>query len=175
MLPSRMRFSHVHHFRRVAWRRQKHDRAKPRSANEGRLSQGGFHGAGRAFSRRARAGFDVGPAGYVALYRVAADNLQLGNAVVADTVNPIEITRAAFRAVAAEANTGFVEIEVVCSDPETHRHRAETRPPTVEGLIPPTWAEISVLHYEPWEHPHLRIDTAVSTVEDSVARIMALL
>lgn len=120
-------------------------------------------------------GSDVGPAGYMALYRVAADNLQLGNVVVADTVNPIEITRAAFRAVAAEADTGFVEIEVVCSDPQTHRHRAETRPPTVEGLIPPTWAEIGSRHYEPWLNPHLRIDTAVSTVEESVARIMALL
>ncbi|KRB50770.1 hypothetical protein ASE04_12665 [Rhizobium sp. Root708] len=120
-------------------------------------------------------GSDVGPAGYMALYRVAADNLRLGSVVVADTVNPIEITRDAFRAVAAEANTRFVEIEVVCSDPKAHRHRAETRPPTVEGLIPPTWAEIAALHYEPWEHPHLRIDTAVSTVEESVARIMALL
>jgi len=120
-------------------------------------------------------GSDVGPAGYMALYRVAADNLRLGHAVVADTVNPIEITRAAFRAVAIEANTRFVEIEVICSDPKTHRYRAETRPLTVDGLTPPTWAEIAVLPYEPWRHPHLRVDTAVSTVEGSVAKIMALL
>src|SRR5262245_43470534 len=85
-------------------------------------------------------GWDVGPAGYMALYRVAADNLRLGHAVVADTVNPIEITRAAFRAVAIEANTRFVEIEVICSDPKTHRYRAETRLLTVDGLTPPTWA-----------------------------------
>lgn len=34
---------------------------------------------------------DVGPAGYVTLYRVAEDNLRLGRTVIADSVNPIEL------------------------------------------------------------------------------------
>jgi len=43
---------------------------------------------------------DVGPAGYMTLYRLAADNLRLGRTVIVDSVNAIEITRQAFRDVA---------------------------------------------------------------------------
>ncbi len=41
-----------------------------------------------------------GPEGYIVAYRLAEHNLRLGLAVVADSVNPIEITREAWRAVA---------------------------------------------------------------------------
>ena len=44
---------------------------------------------------------DMGPSGYIAVCRVAADNLRLGNSVIADSVNPIGITRAAYREIAA--------------------------------------------------------------------------
>lgn len=40
---------------------------------------------------------DIGPAGYLAAYAIAADNLRLGNVVIADAVNPIAITRQAWR------------------------------------------------------------------------------
>ena len=36
---------------------------------------------------------DIGPAGYLVAYAIAADNLRLGNVVIADSVNPIAITR----------------------------------------------------------------------------------
>lgn len=114
-----------------------------------------------------------GPAGYMGIYRLAADNLRLGHPVIADSVNPIEITRAAFKAVAARASVRFLEVEVVCSDATTHRRRVETRPSTVDGLIPPTWEEVESLDYEPWRNPHLRLDTAHLSVEESVAKIMA--
>ena len=119
------------------------------------------------------AGTGPGPAGYMGIYRLAADNLRLGHSVIADTVNPIEITRAAFKAVAAQANTRFLEVEIVCSNAMTHRHRVETRPSTVDGLIPPTWAEVEASDYEPWQNPHLRIDTSHLSVDESVAKIMA--
>ncbi|NTE86370.1 AAA family ATPase [Agrobacterium rubi] len=117
------------------------------------------------------AGADVGSAGYVALYRIAADNLELGQTVIADTVNRIEITRAAFRKTATDAQRAFLEIEISCSDPELHRHRAETRQSTIEGHISPTWKDIQARTFEPW-NADLRIDTAVLSVEESVARIM---
>jgi len=120
------------------------------------------------------AGDDVGPAGYLALYRVAADNLDLGHAVVADAVNPIAITRSAFRQVAAQAGVRFIEVEIVCSDRAIHRRRAETRSSTVDGLVPPTWAQIQALNFEPWS-PDLRIDASILSVDDSVAAIMTLL
>src|SRR5688500_8500260 len=57
-----------------------------------------------------------GPEGYVVAYRVAADNLRLGTSVVADSVNPVTVTRRAWRDVATQAAAAFVEIEVICSD-----------------------------------------------------------
>ncbi|WP_235693819.1 AAA family ATPase [Brucella intermedia] len=73
------------------------------------------------------AGNEVGPAGYVTLYSLAAENLQLGRTVIVDSVNATEITRQAFRDVAAKAGSRWVQVEVVCSDVDTHRRRAETR------------------------------------------------
>ena len=42
----------------------------------------------------------AGPEGYVVAYAVAEDNLRLGRTVIADSVNPVEVTRAAWRDVA---------------------------------------------------------------------------
>lgn len=119
-------------------------------------------------------GNDVGPAGYVALYRLAADNLRLGQTVIADSVNPIEITRAAFRNVAIETGSKFIEVEVFCSDVTTHRHRAETRSPAIEGRANPTWVQIQERQYEPWS-PDLRLDTFLLSVEESVSQVVKLL
>ncbi|WP_421362771.1 AAA family ATPase [Agrobacterium rosae] len=116
------------------------------------------------------AGAEVGPAGYVVLYKVAADNLRLGRTVIADSVNSIEITRAAFRATATEANRKFIEVEVTCSDKIMHRHRAESRVSTVEGLIPPTWEQIEARTFEPWA-PDRRIDTSLLSVDESMLEI----
>ncbi len=117
---------------------------------------------------------DVGPAGYVTLYRVAEDNLRLGRTVIADSVNPIEITRAAFRNVAFETDCKFIEVEVFCSDITTHRHRAETRSPGIEGRANPTWVQIQERKYEPWS-PDLRLDTFLLSVDESVAQVVKLL
>jgi predicted kinase len=119
-------------------------------------------------------GLDVGPSGYVTLYGLAADNLRLGHTVIADSVNPLAITRDAFRNVATESGNRFIEVEIVCSDPAIHRHRAETRPPSVDGLLPPSWSAIQNLHYEAWD-ADLRIDTFHFSVEESVAEIMSQL
>ncbi|WP_283195181.1 AAA family ATPase [Rhizobium sp. AN80A] len=119
-------------------------------------------------------GHDVGPSGYVTLCRLASENLRLGHTVIADSVNPLEITRSAFRNVAIEADSLFIEVEVVCSDSMTHRRRAEARSSTVEGLTPPTWTEIQALHFERWV-PDLRIDTFQLSLEESVSQIMRLL
>lgn len=59
---------------------------------------------------------DIGPAGYLAAYAIAADNLRQGNVVIADSVNPIAITRQAWRAVATENAAPYLEIELTCSD-----------------------------------------------------------
>ncbi|MBP2300702.1 AAA family ATPase [Azospirillum picis] len=105
-------------------------------------------------------GSDVGPAGYMAAQRIAADNLRLGRSVVVDSVNPLTITRDAYRDVAVRSDAPFIEIELVCSDPALHRHRLESRACDIEGLVPPTWDQVVTRPYDPWHRPCLQLDTA---------------
>jgi predicted kinase len=69
----------------------------------------------------------IGEAGYRVGYAVAEDNLRLGLTVVADSVNPLRISRDAWRNAARRAGVTFVEVLVVCSDPVEHRRRIEMR------------------------------------------------
>lgn len=110
-----------------------------------------------------------GPEGYTVAYKVAEDNLRLGLSVVADSVNPLRITRTAWREVAGRAAVPFVEIEVVCSDPAVHRTRVESRLADVEGLRLPTWDEVQTRERDPWDTAPIVIDTAAATAVESFA------
>lgn len=112
---------------------------------------------------------DVVDHGYRVAYGLAVDNLRLGHWVVADAVNPLALTREAWRAVGEAADARVVEIEVVCSDAETHRRRVAERAPDIVGQMLPTWQEVLDRHYEPWlPEPALRIDTATGAAADWV-------
>ena len=93
---------------------------------------------------------DVGPAGYLVAQRVAEENLRIGRLVVADSVNPLQVTRGAWRAVAERASTDVIEIEVICSDVAEHRRRVEARRSDIEGLKVPEWQVIIGREYETW-------------------------
>ena len=114
-------------------------------------------------------------AGYRVGYAVAEDNLAFGRTVIADSVNPLQITRDAWIGVADRAQVRAVEVEVVCSDPEQHKRRVETRASNVEGLRLPTWQEVVSREYEPWDRPHIVIDTASQSVAENVNRIREML
>jgi len=116
-------------------------------------------------------GDDIGPLGYVVAYRLAEDNLRLGITVIADSVNPIQITRDAWRATAERAGAPLFEVEVICSDPAEHRCRVETRQADIDGFRLPTWAEVVGRDYEPWEGPNVIVDTAGRTVDACIADI----
>lgn len=118
---------------------------------------------------------EVGPAGYIVGYGIAGANLRLGHTVVADSVNPIAITRDAWRDVAAKAGARCLEVEVICSDPAEHRRRVETRAVNVPGLVPPTWEEVIHRARDPWDRPPIVIDTAGRTIEACVAEVLARL
>src|ERR1700733_11940471 len=47
---------------------------------------------------------EVGPAGYLVAYRLAEENLRMGRTVVADAVNPLNMSRDAWLSVAADAS-----------------------------------------------------------------------
>jgi predicted kinase len=115
----------------------------------------------------------VGPAGYMVAYALAEANLRLGLTVVADSVNPLNVTRAAWREVAAAARVPIVEVELVCSDVAEHRRRVETRATDLPGLVPPSWAAVLRRDYDAWTAPRTLIDTAALDAEAAAARICA--
>ncbi|KQX21924.1 AAA family ATPase [Variovorax sp. Root434] len=123
-------------------------------------------------SARVLAG-DVGPAGYIVAYDLARANLSLGQAVVADCVNPLPVTREAWRTVAADTASRIVEVEIVCSDIAEHRRRVEQRSVDVPGLVPPTWASVQRHDYAPWTTQRLVIDTATLSAREAAQSILS--
>lgn len=113
-----------------------------------------------------------GPEGYQAAYAFAADNLRIGTDVVADSVNPLGITREAWRETARRFGTDFFDIEIICSDPEEHRRRVEFRKADIPGLALPGWENITQRRYDPWDLPRIVIDTAGQTPAQSLAQLL---
>jgi predicted kinase len=118
------------------------------------------------------AGDDIGPAGYMVAYALAEANLKLGNTVIADTVSPIKLTRDGWREVARASGTQIIDVEVICSDKDEHRHRVETRNIDIAGLKPPTWQEVVDREYHGWDRPRIVIDTAMQNFQDTLAQLI---
>lgn len=114
-------------------------------------------------------------AGYQIGYVLAEDNLRLGRVVVADSVNPIDLTRDAWLQAAARANREGVEVEVICSDPAEHRRRVEGRRSDIAGLNLPSWQDVIDRDYRPWERDRIVIDTAGRSVEQSLEELLTRL
>ena len=117
---------------------------------------------------------DVQGEGYRLAYRIAADNLRLGVSVIADSCNPIELTRREWEQVAQEAQARHINIEVVCSDTHEHRRRVGTRACTVPGMKLPTWNEVENREYHEWTVDRIVIDTSRS-VEDCIDELLSKL
>jgi predicted kinase len=106
--------------------------------------------------------------GYRVAYAVAEDNLGIGRTVIADCVNPLQLTRDSWIGVARRAQVRAVEVEVVCSDALEHRRRVETRATDVAELKPLAWQEVVDRQYDPWNRERIVLDTAARSVEDNV-------
>ncbi|MCG8508989.1 MAG: AAA family ATPase [Rhodospirillales bacterium] len=117
----------------------------------------------------------VDDAGYRAGYVVAEDNLRLGLTVVADSVNPIALTRAAWRAAAVRAGRPVIEVELVCSDADEHRRRVEGRTADIPGLRLPGWPDVLSREYEAWSDGRILVDTARRTPDDCLNELLARL
>jgi predicted kinase len=68
----------------------------------------------------------VGPVGYAVAHAVALEQLQLGQDVIVECVNPGAMTRDAWVATAAAADARLVEVEITCPDLREHRRRVES-------------------------------------------------
>lgn len=114
-----------------------------------------------------------GTAGYAVANAVAEANLRLGQAVVADCVNPVAASRAAWRATAARAGAALVEIELRCSDAAEHRRRVEGRVGDIPGHRLPDWDRVARFPYEPWDDGQLVLETAGADPDALAARAEA--
>ncbi|HEX5257679.1 MAG TPA: AAA family ATPase [Sphingomicrobium sp.] len=117
---------------------------------------------------------DVKDAGYLVGYSLAKANLTLGHNVVADNVNPLEITRAAWRHVAADVGASLLEIEVVCSNRSEHRRRVEGRVADIPGSKLPDWKAVADRRreYEARSDARLVIDTATVSASSAISLII---
>ncbi len=113
--------------------------------------------------------------GYQVAYSVAADNLRLGHSVVADSVNPWQLTREAWRQVARSTATDYRDIEVICSSISEHRHRVENRVSLVPRLVLPTWKDVQNRDYQSWQMQRIQIDTSGRSVSQSQSDLLVLL
>ncbi len=119
--------------------------------------------------------FKVEGEGYRLSYRIAADNLRIGNAVVADSCNPIKLTRREWQGVATSNNSFYTNIEIICSDKGEHKKRIEERDCDIPGSIQPSWKQVIEREYDPWAEERIRIDTAGKSIKESFNDLLSKL
>jgi predicted kinase len=110
--------------------------------------------------------------GYRLSYKIAKDNLKIGNNVIADSCNPIQLTRTEWEDIANLSGANFENIEIICSDKKIHRHRIENRTSTIKNLILPKWQDVETREYHLWNTSRHIIDTANKTIEDAFTELI---
>lgn len=118
---------------------------------------------------------DVYDEGYHLSHLIAADNLKLGLSVVADSCNPIELSRDEWEVVARSAGVRFVNIEVICSEESEHKRRIESREVPIPGLKLPDWQAVCDREYQEWTRQRVRLDTAGKSLDESVLELSILI
>ncbi|EFL91505.1 putative kinase [Candidatus Regiella insecticola LSR1] len=109
---------------------------------------------------------EMGSAGYFVAY-------EIGSTVITDSVNPMLLTRNAYRDVALSVGVSFLEIEVICSNQVQHRNQVENRNSDINGLNLPDWKAVVSRDYQPWNRNRLILDSATLSVAQSVEKIIA--
>ena len=109
----------------------------------------------------------IGIAGYVVAEALAIENLQNGQSVIIDAVNPVQSARDMWVNVAQAASVPLTFIEVVCSDPVVHRQRIEDRGRGIAGLTEVSWDRVLTRQqdYQAWANPRLVLDTLNASAE----------
>lgn len=114
---------------------------------------------------------DIGTVGYRIANELALGNLELGNSVIVDCVNPVLESRNAWRDIATSVGAQLVNIQVVCSDKQEHQRRVESRKSDIPGLTPPTWQSVLDHEYEAWDETLFTVDTALISATEAVTII----
>ena len=110
-------------------------------------------------------------AGYLAISSIAKDNLLLGFDVIADTVNPIDMSRDLWIKTAAAGAAQLLNVEMICSNKALHKKRVENRTSDIDDLVVPDWQAVCNRVFEPWQGSRVIVDTAEDAVQDCAAII----
>ena len=79
------------------------------------------------------------------------ENLNIGNSVLIDTVNPMHLTRSWFRELADTCNACLYQFELKVKDIQLHRQRVENRQSDLTGLKVPSWSDVCQRDYDAWD------------------------
>ncbi|MFL6124428.1 AAA family ATPase [Actinophytocola sp.] len=104
----------------------------------------------------------------------AARQLQLGLSVVLDTSGHLRRARQRWEQVAVSLGARFVGVECVCSDEAVHRARVDNRSRGIPGWPSSvSWEHVGRMRakWEPWDEPHLVVDTN-APLDECVARVV---
>ncbi|WP_323187148.1 hypothetical protein [Streptomyces sp. NBC_00124] len=93
--------------------------------------------------------------------------------MIGESVNPLAVTRDAWREAAVRAGVSAVEVEVICSDRDEHRRRVASRSVDIPDLELPDWQQIIEREYEPWDRDHVVVDTAGQEPKESLALVLS--
>ena len=118
---------------------------------------------------------NVEPLAELVVVAAMARQLQLGLDVIVDVAGIREEERRRLRQIAEVLGAAFVGVECQCSDDEAQRARVEGRSRGIPGW-PATvsWEHVERMRgrWEPWQEPHLVIDTAVETPGMVLRRVL---
>jgi predicted kinase len=118
------------------------------------------------------------PMAELMLTSAIARQVTLGMSAIIDATGHTRAERRRWQSITERLGGVFVGVECVCSDEEVQRGRLEGRS---RGI--PCWpATVSWEHvkrmkelWEPWEEPHLLLDSAVSSPEENLRRVLDLI
>jgi len=123
----------------------------------------------------------TGLAAYLVAETIADSVLEAGHSVIVDAVNAVDPAREQWVELAQRRGEQLRFIEVICSDPEVHRERLESRNRELPHVVEPTWhaVEQSLDEYGPWAGtsgaiPRITLDS-VSPLGVSVEAALAFL
>lgn len=104
-----------------------------------------------------------------------ARQLQLGLDAIVDGAGFGAGERRGLRAVAEALEAVVIGVETVCSDEQAHRGRLQGRSRGIPGWAATvSWEHVDRMRelWEPWDEPHLVVDSAVETPASALAAVL---
>ncbi len=112
---------------------------------------------------------DLADGGYAAAQAVAGAALDQGFDVIADSVNPIALTRRDWRK--PSKHHRHLDVMITYSDPAEHRRRVDTRENDIEGHTLPTWEAVQNRRFEPFPDADIHLDASQLSREEAILRL----